>query len=100
MDWSKEKNARLLAAAYTVGFVAWLIGLLMILYGQFAGGSIAGTVVGSVLFLVGQALLSTVAFTLRRNFQTSTSMSSFSQAWQRLALGLELSPAVRLLLKR
>ncbi len=100
MDWSKEKNARLLAAAYTVGFVAWLIGVLLILFGQFTGGSIAGTIVGIVLFAVGQGLISVVAFRVRRNFQTSTATSSFSQAWQRLSMGLELSPAVRLLLKR
>lgn len=100
MDWAREAHARLLAAAYIVGFVAWLIGVLLILFGQFAGGSIAGTVVGVVLFAVGQVLISIVAFRIRKNFQTSTATSSFSQAWQRLTPGLELAPAVRLLAGR
>ena len=100
MDWARVPNARVLAAAYAVGFVAWLIGVVLILFGQFAGGAIAGTVVGIALFAVGQALISIVAFSLRKNFQTSTATSSFSQAWQRLSMGLELSPAVRLLLGR
>lgn len=100
MDWAKETNGRVLATAYAVGFVVWLVGVVLILFGQFTEGSIAGTVVGIALFAIGQALISIVAFTLRKSFQTSTATSSFSQAWQRLSLGLELSPVARLLLKR
>jgi hypothetical protein len=57
-------------------------------------------VVAISLPTVGQALISIVAFSVRKSFQTSTTTSSFSQAWQRLSMGLELSPAVRLLLGR
>ena len=100
MDWAKVPNARVLAAAYAVGFVAWLIGVVLLMFGQVAWGAIAGTLVGAGLFLIGQVLISVVAFTVRKNFQTSTATSSFSQAWQRLSMGLELAPAVRLLLGR
>jgi glycerol-3-phosphate acyltransferase PlsY len=100
MDWTKEANARLLATAYVLGFVAWLIGVLWILYNQFTGGSAAAMIVGIILFAIGQALISVVAFTLRHNFQTAASTSSFSQAWQRLSMGLELPPAFRLVLNR
>jgi glycerol-3-phosphate acyltransferase PlsY len=100
MDWTKEASPRLLATAYVVGFVAWLIGVLWILYNQFTGGSAAAMIVGIILFAIGQALISIVAFTLRHNFQTASSTSSFSQAWQRLSTGLELAPALRLLLNR
>jgi hypothetical protein len=100
MDWARETHARLIAAAYTVGFGAWLIGVLVILYCQFSNGSIGLMVVGIVFFAIGQGLVSIVAFRLRKNFPTSRATSSFSQAWQRLSLGLELPPAVRLLLGR
>jgi hypothetical protein len=100
MDWTKEANARLLATAYIVGFVAWLIGVLCILYNQFTAGAVAGMIVGAILFVIGQVLICVVAFTLRSNFQTSASTSSFSQAWQRLSVGLELPPAVRVLRTR
>jgi apolipoprotein N-acyltransferase len=100
MDWTKEANARLLATAYVVGFVAWLIGVLWILYTQFTDGSVTQTIVAIILFAIGQALISVVAFTLRHNFQTASSASSFSQAWQRLSIGLEVPNALRLLLTR
>jgi hypothetical protein len=100
MDWTKETHGRLLATAYIVGFVAWLIGVVWILYNQFTGGSAAQMTVGIVFFAIGQVLLMIVALTLRKRFQTSRAPSSFSQAWQRLTLGLELPPAVRLLLNR
>ncbi|WP_344156840.1 hypothetical protein [Kribbella yunnanensis] len=95
MDWARVANGRLLAAAYVVGFVAWLVGVVLILVGQFTGGSIVGTVVGIGFFAVGQALISVVAFAVRGSFQ-----SSFSQAWQRLSMGLELSSAARALAVR
>jgi glycerol-3-phosphate acyltransferase PlsY len=100
MDWTKETHARSLATAYVVGFVGWLIGVLWILYNQFTGGSAAAMIVGIVLFAIGQALISVVAFTLRTNFQTSTKASSFKLAWQHLAMGLELPTAGRFLLSR
>ncbi|WP_405055867.1 hypothetical protein OG474_24355 [Kribbella sp. NBC_01505] len=100
MEWDRETHGRLLAVAYAVGFGAWLVGVLWILYSQFAAGSVGQMVVGIVLFAIGQGLITIVAFTLRRNFQTSRAASSFSQAWQRLSMGLELGPAVRLLLGR
>jgi len=100
MDWTREAHARLIAAAYTVAFVAWLIGVVWILYGQFSAGSVGQMVIGIVLFAIGQALMISVAFRLRKNFPTSRAASSFSQAWQRLSLGLELPTAVRLLLGR
>ena len=100
MDWARLTNARVLAAAYTVGFGSWLIGVVVILYSQFTDGSIAQTTVGLVFFAVGQALISIVAFRLRKNFPTSRAASSFNQAWQRLSLGLELKGAVRVLAVR
>jgi apolipoprotein N-acyltransferase len=100
MDWAKEANARPLATAYLVGFLAWLIGVVWILSNQATGGAVAGMVVGIILFAIGQALISVVAFTLRKNFQTSKTASSFSQAWQRLSVGLEIPPALRLLFAR
>ncbi|TDD52304.1 hypothetical protein E1263_29290 [Kribbella antibiotica] len=100
MDWAREKNARLLATAYAVGFAAWLVGVILILWGQFTDGSITQIVVGSILFAIGQALITIVAFSLRKNFATSRAASSFQQAWQRLSLGLELPSAVRALAVR
>ncbi|MFF1818418.1 hypothetical protein ACFVWG_14045 [Kribbella sp. NPDC058245] len=100
MDWTRQANARLIAVGYTVGFLAWLIAVVWILYGQFTGASAGQMVVGIVFFAIGQALMIVVAFSLRKNFPTSRAPSSFSQAWQRLSLGLELPPAVRLLLGR
>ncbi|WP_185449862.1 hypothetical protein [Kribbella qitaiheensis] len=100
MDWTKETNARLLATAYVVGFVAWLIGVVWILYNQFTAGSVPQLTVGIVFFAIGQVLIMIAALAVRDQFQTSRTASSFSQAWQRLSLGLELPTAVRLLLNR
>ena len=100
MDWTKETHGRLLATAYIVGFVAWLIGVVWILYNQFTGGSGPQMTVGIVFFAIGQVLLMIVAFTLRKRFQTSRTASSWQQAWRRLTLGLELPRALRLLLNR
>ena len=83
-----------------MGFVVWLIGVLCILYNQFTAGSVAGMVVGGSLFVVGQVLICVVAFILRRNFPISARASSFSQAYQRFSIGLELPRAVRLLRTR
>ena len=41
MDWTRETNARLLATAYVVGFVVWLIGVLWLLYCEAKGSSVA-----------------------------------------------------------
>ncbi|TDU88651.1 hypothetical protein EV138_2197 [Kribbella voronezhensis] len=97
MDWTKEARGRLLATAYVVGFVTWLIGVLWILYNQFTDGSTARMTVGFVLFAIGQALIVAVAFVFRRQFPVK---SPFKLAWNHLALGLELPAAVRLLLAR
>ena len=100
MDWTTEANARLLAAAYIVGFVAWLIGVLCILYNQFTAGAVVGMVVGGSLFVVGQVLVCIVSFALRSNFPTAAKVSSFSQAYHRFSVGLELPRAVRLVRTR
>ncbi|HEY0471045.1 MAG TPA: hypothetical protein VGD34_05250 [Kribbella sp.] len=103
MDWSKEPRARLLAAAYVAGFVLWLAGVLWILYNQATGGSAALMTVGIVLFALGQLVITTLAFILRARFPGKLGTNSpdgFQRAWQRLSAGLELPPALRLLLNR
>jgi hypothetical protein len=101
MDWTKVARARLVAAVYVVGFLAWLLGVVWILYNQVAGGSAAAMTVGIVLFAIGQAAISTVAFALRKEFPgTTPRQTSFSRAWQHFSLGLEVPAALRLLLNR
>ncbi|MFK4088650.1 hypothetical protein ACI2LF_31340 [Kribbella sp. NPDC020789] len=100
MDWTRQAHARLIAAAYSVAFLGWLIAVVWILYGQFTGASAGTMVVSIVIFAISQALMITVAFSLRKSFPTSRAPSSFSQAWQRLSLGLELPAAIKLLAGR
>ncbi|GAA1557427.1 hypothetical protein GCM10009789_08500 [Kribbella sancticallisti] len=95
MTWTEHPKARALAAAYVLGFLAWLVGVLWILSLQFTGGTGPQFVGGIILFAVGQALITAIAFTLRARFR-----DSFSQAWHHLSLGLGLPAAVKLLLAR
>lgn len=101
MDWSTEPKARLLATAYVVGFVLWLAGVIWILYNQATNGSAAVMTVGLVLFAVGQAIITFLAFRLRTHFPApNRRQSNFQRAWSHLFLGLALPSAVRLLLNR
>lgn len=101
MDWSTEPKARLLVAAYVVGFVLWLAGVIWILYNQATGGSAAAVTVGIVLFAVGQAVITSLAFRLRTHFPApNQTQGNFQRAWNHLALGLALPSAVRVLLNR
>ncbi|WP_433016703.1 hypothetical protein [Kribbella sp. CA-294648] len=101
MDWSREPKARVLGAAYVVGFLLWLVGVIVVLYNQLTGGSGAAMTVGVVLFAVGQAVITTLAFRLRRHFPApNRPKDNFQRAWNYLALGRALPSAVRLLLNR
>ncbi|GAA1660353.1 hypothetical protein GCM10009744_62440 [Kribbella alba] len=103
MDWSEAPRSRLLAAAYLAGFALWLAGVLWILYNEATGGSAARMTVGIVLFALGQLIITILAFALRARFPGKLGTNSpdgFSRAWQRLSAGLELPPALRLLLSR
>jgi hypothetical protein len=101
MDWSTEPKARVLGAAYVVGFVLWLVGVIVVLYNQVTGGSAAAMTVGVVLFAAGQAIIIALAFRLRRQFPSPNQpKNNFQRAWNHLALGLALPSAVRLLLNR
>ncbi|WP_020392491.1 hypothetical protein [Kribbella catacumbae] len=101
MDWSTEPKARLLVTAYVVGFLLWLAGLIVVLYNQATSGSGASMTVGVVLFAVGQAVITSLAFRLRTHFPApNQTQGNFQRAWNHLALGLALPSAVRLLLNR
>ena len=98
MDWTKLPKPRLLAAAYVLAFLSWLVGVVVIIYSQATGAEGTQMTVGIVLFAIGQAIITALAFALRT--PTTNPRDAIPRAWNRLNLGLELPTALHLIRTR
>jgi hypothetical protein len=94
MDWTKLPKPRLLAAAYILAFLSWVVGVVLVIYSQATGSEGTQLTIGIVLFAIGQAIITALAFALRT---PTANRDAFSRAWNRLNLGLELPAALHLI---
>ena len=95
MDWTKLPKPRLIAVAYVLAFLSNLGGVAVIIYSQATGAEGTQMTIGIVLFAIGQAIMTVLAFALRT--PTTNPRDAFPRAWNRLNLGLELPTAVNLI---
>lgn len=75
-------------------------GVVWSVLNQLTGGGGLQAILGFGLFLASQAALIALAFALRNNVRDAPATGNgYQLAWRRLTLGLELTPALKLLRK-
>jgi predicted membrane channel-forming protein YqfA (hemolysin III family) len=99
MDWGGVRNAKLVAGGYLVAFAAMVIGLVILVPSLGTGGGNPVRITGIVLFAASQLILFWLSIVLRTAMPARRSRLSppdrRGAAWNRLALGLELTRAWR-----
>ena len=98
MNWGGVRRGRLLAGIYLAAYVAWVIGLVLVIGSQIAGGGTLAVVIGAVLFLASQGAMFALAFRLRDAMPVGSDRKDRDRlafTWNRLMVGRELPGAWR-----
>lgn len=97
MKWISSPGWRGLAYAYLIAFPCMTLGLVWILLNQITGASEHAFVPGTILFVVGQLSIASIAFIGRHRTVTSgrPRQSGYHKNWLDLTLGRELGSAFR-----
>lgn len=99
MNWPEGVLGRALAAAYLIAFPVTCAGIIWILVGQFNGDESTG-LPASILFVAGLLTITGLSVALRgrvpeRTNRLTKNMAGDQRAYHRLALGLDLRGAWR-----
>jgi biotin transporter BioY len=95
MKWISNPRWRFLAYAYIVAFACMTLGLVWILLNQITGASEHAFLPGTVLFVVGQLAIASIAFMGRHRAVGRSRQSGYHKNWVDLTLGRDLGSAFR-----
>ena len=96
MNWAGVRSGKLLAGIYLAAWVAWVIGVVLVVGSQIAGGGTVAVIVGAVLFIASQVAMYALAFRLRDAMPAGPDRTDrLALTWNRLMVGRELPSAWR-----